>query len=113
MFELLRSTQEVIDAPLARPLKIEGGQVKFSNVTFGYNPDRIILRNISFEAPAGQTIAFVGATGSGKSTIMRLIFRFYDIEEGSITIDGQNIKTVTQESLREAIGINLSRWSNS
>lgn len=105
MFDLLREEQEVIDAPGAGPLVITSGQVEFSNVTFGYQPEKIILKNISFVAPAGKTIAFVGPSGAGKSTIMRLLFRLYDVDDGSITIDRQNIKTVTQASLRSAIGI--------
>ena len=104
MFELLREEQEVIDAPGAGPLIVKRGQVEFNNVNFGYVPERVILKNVSFVAPAGKTIAFVGPTGSGKSTIMRLLFRFYDVEQGSISIDGQNVKTVKQDSLRNAIG---------
>lgn len=104
MFELLREDQEVVDMPGAGPLIISRGQVEFKDVTFGYTPERTILRNISFVAPAGKTIAFVGPTGAGKSTIMRLLFRFYDAEEGSILIDGQDIKSVKQDSLRSAIG---------
>lgn len=105
MFDLLREEQEVIDAPGAGPLIVKRGQVEFSNVSFNYTPDRDVLRNISFIAPAGKTVALVGASGSGKSTIMRLLFRFYDIEQGAILIDGQNIKTVKQDSLRRAIGV--------
>lgn len=108
MFELLREEQEIIDAPNAGPLILKSGRVEFNNVTFGYTPERTILRNISFIAPAGKTIAFVGPTGAGKSTIMRLLFRFYDVESGSIVIDGQNIKNVKQHSVRSAIGLLLS-----
>lgn len=104
MFELLREEQEVIDAPGAGPLIVKRGEVEFSNVTFGYNPERIVLRNVSFTVPFGKTIAFVGPSGAGKSTIMRLLFRFYDVEEGSIAIDGQDLKTVKQDTLRSAIG---------
>lgn len=104
MFDLLREEQEVIDAPGAGPLIVKRGQVEFTNVTFGYQPERTILKNVSFVAPAGKTIAFVGPTGAGKSTIMRLLFRFYDVEQGAISVDGQNVKTVKQDSLRNAIG---------
>ncbi|KAK0074926.1 hypothetical protein PV325_007636 [Microctonus aethiopoides] len=105
MFDLLREEQEVLDAPGAGPLIIERGQVEFANVTFGYSPEKIILKNVSFTVAAGKTIALVGPSGAGKSTIMRLLFRFYDVEQGSISIDGQNIKTVKQDSLRGAIGV--------
>ena len=105
MFELLREEQEILDSLNAGPLILKRGQVEFNNVTFGYTPERTILRNISFIAPAGKTVAFVGPTGAGKSTIMRLLFRFYDVENGSIIIDGQNIKNVKQNSLRSAIGL--------
>lgn len=104
MFDLLKEEQEIIDAPGAGKLEIKRGQVEFSNVSFCYTPDKMVLQNISFIAPAGKTIAFVGPSGAGKSTILRLLFRFYDIDEGSILIDGQNIKTVKQNSLRSAIG---------
>lgn len=105
MFDLLKEEQEIIDAPGAGELEVKWGQVEFSNVSFSYTPDRVVLRNISFIAPAGKIIAFVGPSGAGKSTILRLLFRFYDIEEGSILIDGQNVKTVKQSSLRNAIGV--------
>lgn len=105
MLDLLKESQEVIDAPNARNLVLKGGQIEFKNVSFSYNPDRAILRNISFTVPAGKTVALVGASGSGKSTIVRLLFRFYDVDEGGILIDGQNLKTVTQDSVRKAIGI--------
>ncbi|KAL6261955.1 hypothetical protein P5V15_007039 [Pogonomyrmex californicus] len=105
MFELLRQEQEVIDAPGAELLDVKHGQVEFSNISFGYTPEKLVLRNISFIVPAGKTIALVGPSGAGKSTIMRLLFRFYDVEQGAILIDGQNIKTVKQESLRSNIGV--------
>lgn len=108
MFELLREDQEVIDAPGARLLDVKHGQVEFLNVSFGYTPEKLVLRNINFTAPAGKTVALVGPSGAGKSTIMRLLFRFYDVEQGAILIDGQNIKTVKQESLRKTIGIFIS-----
>ncbi|PBC28742.1 ATP-binding cassette sub-family B member 6 [Apis cerana] len=105
MFDLLREEQEIINAPGAGPLIIKRGQVEFANVTFSYTSEKIILKNISFVVPAGKTIALVGPSGSGKSTIVRLLFRFYDVEQGAILIDGQNIKTVTQDSLRRSIGV--------
>ena len=105
MFELLKEEPEVVDAPDAIELPAVEGRVEFSNVTFGYSPDRTILKNISFTVPAGKTVALVGPSGSGKSTIIRLLFRFYDICGGTISIDGHNIKTVKQESLRQAIGV--------
>lgn len=104
MFELLREEQEVIDAPGAGLLDVKRGQVEFSNVSFGYTPEKLVLRNVSFVVPAGKTLALVGPSGAGKSTIMRLLFRFYDVEQGAILIDGQNVKTVKQESLRNNIG---------
>nr|XP_033335855.1 ATP-binding cassette sub-family B member 6, mitochondrial [Megalopta genalis] len=105
MFDLLREDQEIIDAPGAGPLIVKNGQVEFSNVTFGYSPEKIILKNVSFIVSAGKSVALVGPSGAGKSTIVRLLFRFYDIEQGAILIDGQNIKTVKQDSLRRAIGV--------
>ncbi|KZC11789.1 ATP-binding cassette sub-family B member 6, mitochondrial [Dufourea novaeangliae] len=105
MFDLLREEQEVIDAPGAGPLVIKRGQVEFSNVTFSYAPEKVILKNVSFVVPGGKTVALVGPSGAGKSTIIRLLFRFYDVEQGAILIDGQNLKTVKQTSLRRAIGV--------
>ncbi|CAG9770126.1 unnamed protein product [Ceutorhynchus assimilis] len=105
MFDLMKEEEDIIDAPGAGPLVIKKGIVEFSNVTFSYVPERLVLKNITFSVPHGKTVALVGPSGSGKSTIIRLLFRFYDIETGSIIIDGQNIKTVTQESLRRAIGV--------
>uniref|UniRef100_V5GJI0 ATP-binding cassette sub-family B member 6 n=1 Tax=Anoplophora glabripennis TaxID=217634 RepID=V5GJI0_ANOGL len=105
MFDLLREEQEVIDAPGAGPISVKRGAVEFNNVTFGYLPERLVLKNVTFSVPSGKTVALVGPSGSGKSTVIRLLFRFYDVETGSIIIDGQNIKTVTQESLRRSIGV--------
>ena len=105
MFELLDINAEVRDPIDARSLKIENGVVEFKNVSFGYSEDRGILRNISFTVPAGQTVAIVGPSGAGKSTISKLLYRFYDVSSGSITIDGQDIQSVTQQSLRDAIGV--------
>jgi ATP-binding cassette subfamily B protein len=105
MFGLLAQHREVADAPDARPLVARGGAVRFDNVRFGYDPDRIIVHGVSFEIPAGRKVAVVGPSGSGKSTLARLLFRFYDVDAGSISIDGQDIRRVTQQSLRQSIGI--------
>ena len=105
MFRLMDTPVEVRDAPSAPALLIRRPTVAFDNVTFGYDKDRIILHSLSFEVPAGGHVALVGPSGAGKSTIGRLLFRFYDPWEGSILIDGQDIATVTQASLRAAIGI--------
>ena len=105
MFGLLDEHAEVQDAPGAKPLVARGGEVRFEHVSFRYNPDRAILDDIDFTIPPGKTLAVVGETGAGKSTLSRLLFRFYDVSGGRITIDGQDIRDVTQESLRAAIGI--------
>lgn len=105
MFDLLAEAREVEDAPDATPLATRGAAVRFENVDFHYDAARPILRGIDFEIPAGETVAVVGTTGAGKSTLARLLFRFYDVTGGRITIDGEDIREVTQESLRRAIGI--------
>ncbi|WP_127145723.1 ABCB family ABC transporter ATP-binding protein/permease [Pelagibacterium montanilacus] len=105
MFALLDQPPEIEDAPDARPLAISGPVLRFDDVHFHYDPDRPILRGVSFEVPAGKTIAVVGPSGAGKSTISRLIFRFYDAIEGRIEIDGQDVRSVTQQSLRAAVGM--------
>ncbi len=110
MFRLLRVPSDVTNRPgvaeLAAHLS-EGpaGEVRFENVAFGYGPDRAILRGVEFAVPAGRKLAIVGPTGAGKSTISKLLFRFYDVADGRITIDGQDIRDVTQQSLRSAIGV--------
>jgi len=105
MFRLLDQDPEILDKPGAEPLAIAGPVIRFEDVSFHYDPERPILKSVSFEVPAGQTIAIVGPTGAGKSTISRLLFRFYDVTGGRITIDGQDLRDVTQESLRSAIGM--------
>ena len=105
MFGILDQTPEIEDVPGAQPLKVTAGDVRFENVDFAYDPERPILRGVSFEAPAGHTIAIVGPSGAGKSTISRLLFRFYEPAGGRILIDGQDIRAVTQSSLRAAIGM--------
>ncbi|WP_052120374.1 ABCB family ABC transporter ATP-binding protein/permease [Inquilinus limosus] len=105
MFSLLGVPQEVTDAPGARPLQVQGGTVSFTDVEFGYDPRRAILKGVTFTVPAGHTVAIVGPTGAGKSTISRLLFRFYDVTAGAVRIDGQDIRDITQASLRGAIGI--------
>ncbi|HWA70424.1 MAG TPA: ABC transporter ATP-binding protein/permease [Rhizomicrobium sp.] len=105
MFRLLNQPREVTDKPGALPLHVTGGEIKFDNVVFGYDPERIVLKGISFTVPAGKTVAIVGPSGAGKSTISRILYRFYDIRSGQVTIDGQDIRDVTQESLRSVIGI--------
>ncbi len=105
MFLLLEKSPEIDDRPGARPLVVAGGTIRFEDVGFAYDPDRQILRDVSFEVPAGKTVAIVGPSGAGKSTISRLLFRFYDVQSGRITIDGQDIRDVTQTSLRDAIGM--------
>ena len=105
MFSLLDEDEEVTDKPSAPAIDIKGGEVVFSDVSFAYDPRRAILDGVSFTIPAGNTVAVVGASGAGKSTISRLLFRFYDVSAGKIEIDGQDIRDVSQNSLRGAIGI--------
>jgi ABC-type transport system involved in Fe-S cluster assembly fused permease/ATPase subunit len=105
MFALLEREREVADAPGATPLQVTHGAVRFDHVDFGYDSNRPILHDLSFEIPPGKTVAVVGPSGAGKSTLARLLYRFYDIGAGRITIDGQDIREVTQSSLRQAIGI--------
>jgi ATP-binding cassette subfamily B protein len=105
MFELMAVQPKVVDDPLARPLQLIRGSIKFEDIQFGYTPDREVLKDVGFSVPAGHKVAVVGASGSGKSTLVKLLFRFYDPDAGRITIDGQDIREVTQSSLRRVIGI--------
>ncbi len=105
MFTLLEQPAEVKDAPDAKPIAVTGGRVELDNVVFGYDSERQILNNVSIVAEPGETVAIVGSTGSGKSTIGRLLFRFYDVHGGSLRIDGQDIREVTQTSLHDCIGV--------
>jgi len=105
MFALLHEPAEIVDRPGAKTLRVREGEIKFENVSFAYDPERPILKNVSFEVPAGKMVAIVGPSGAGKSTISRILFRFYEISRGKVLIDGQNIRDVTQASLRAAIGM--------
>jgi len=105
MFKLLDVEQEVVDVPDAPDIEVAGGEVRFENVNFGYDPRRPILKDVSFAVPPGKTVAIVGPSGAGKSTISRILYRFYDVGEGRVLVDGQNIREVTQDSLRATIGI--------
>jgi ABC-type transport system involved in Fe-S cluster assembly fused permease/ATPase subunit len=105
MFSLLRQPAEVEDSPNARPLNVERGEIVFEDVVFSYERDRTILKGINFRVPAGKTVAVVGPSGAGKSTLSRILYRFYDIQSGRVTIDGQDLRDVTQASLRASIGI--------
>jgi ATP-binding cassette subfamily B protein len=105
MFGILARPSEIKDAPDATPLQVTAGAIRFEDVRFAYEPARPILQGLSFEVPAGRTVAIVGPSGAGKSTISRLLFRFYDVTGGRISIDGVDIRDVTQGSLRNSIGM--------
>ncbi|MCG5513560.1 ABCB family ABC transporter ATP-binding protein/permease [Ectothiorhodospira shaposhnikovii] len=105
LFGLMDKPPKVVDRPGAGALVADGGEIRFTDVCFGYGPDRRILDRVSFHVPAGHKVAIVGASGAGKSTLARLLFRFYDVDQGSICIHGQDIRDVTQDSLRAAIGV--------
>jgi ATP-binding cassette, subfamily B, heavy metal transporter len=105
MFAILGRKPEIEDRPGAEPLTVKHGAIRFENVSFAYDPEREILKGLTFDVPAGHTVAVVGPSGAGKSTISRLLFRFYEVSGGRISIDGQDIRDVTQKSLRMAIGM--------
>jgi ATP-binding cassette, subfamily B, heavy metal transporter len=105
MFDLIDTPPEIVDKPGAPALAVSGGALMFEDVLFGYDPDRQILNGVTFSIPPGATLAVVGPSGAGKSTIARLLYRFYDVTGGRITIDGQDLRDVTQSSLRASIGI--------
>ncbi|KAI8334702.1 P-loop containing nucleoside triphosphate hydrolase protein [Chlamydoabsidia padenii] len=105
LFDLENQTPLVVDAPDAKEFVYKGGEIRFENVTFGYHPTQPILNNLNFVIPAGSKAAFVGHSGCGKSTILRLLFRFYEPQSGNIYVDGQNIKDVTMDSLRKGMGV--------
>jgi ATP-binding cassette subfamily B protein len=105
MFSLLDVPAEVRDAPDAVPLALGAGEIRFEDVRFGYRPDREILKGVSFTVPPGRMLAIVGPTGAGKSTISRMLFRFYDVTGGRVLVDGQDVRGMTQQSLRAAIGV--------
>ncbi len=105
MFGLLDKNPEIKDKPGAKPLVVKEGRVTFENVSFHYDPDRPILKNVTFEVPPGKMVAIVGPSGAGKSTLSRILFRFYDVSAGRVLIDGQDIREVTQTSVRAAIGV--------
>jgi ATP-binding cassette subfamily B protein len=105
MFNVLSRSPEIKDVPGAKPLIVTSGNVRFEDVQFAYEAERLILKGVSFEVPAGKTVAIVGPSGAGKSTISRLLFRLYDVSSGKILIDGQDIRNVTQSSLRASIGM--------
>ncbi|MEX2165724.1 MAG: ABC transporter ATP-binding protein/permease [Methyloceanibacter sp.] len=105
MFALLNEPPEIVDRKGAKPLSVDKGEIEFENVSFAYEPERSIFKDLSFAVPAGKMVAIVGPSGAGKSTISRILFRFYDIADGRVLIDGQDIRNVTQDSLRAAIGM--------
>jgi ATP-binding cassette subfamily B protein len=105
MMDVLAVSPEVADRTGARDLAVEGATIRFENVRFGYDPDRVILEGLTFEVPAGKVVAIVGPSGAGKSTVSRILLRFYDVWDGRVSIDGQDIRDVTQTSLRAAIGV--------
>jgi ATP-binding cassette subfamily B protein len=105
MMDVLSEQPEVADRPGAVPLQVAGGTIRFEGVRFRYEPERLILDGLTFEVPAGKMVAIVGPSGAGKSTVSRILLRFYDVSGGRVTIDGQDIRYVTQASLRAALGV--------
>ena len=105
LFTLLDMEPEIKDAPAAKPLRVSGGTIRFARVTFSYDADTPAIHDVSLEAPAGKTVALVGPSGAGKSTVMNLIPRFYDVDSGSVQIDGQDVRDVTLDSLRRHVAL--------
>jgi len=105
MFDVLAVDPEIADQKNAPVLKVDKGEIEFDHVSFSYDPLRPILKDVSFKVPAGKTVAIVGPSGAGKSTISRILFRFYDISAGAVSIDGQDIREVSQKSLRASLGM--------
>ena len=105
LFNLQKVNVQVKDKPDAKPLLLTKGEIKFENVSFGYRPDRPIIKNLNLTIPAGKKVAIVGPSGCGKSTILRLLFRYYDVQEGRILVDGQDLRDVSLDTLRRAIGV--------
>jgi ABC-type transport system involved in Fe-S cluster assembly fused permease/ATPase subunit len=105
MFELLKTDPKVQDEDAAKELRVSEGRIEFKSVSFAYDEERPILKDFSFSLEPGEKVAIVGSSGAGKSTLAKLVFRFYDVTQGDILIDGQSIKTITQHSLRQAIGV--------
>jgi ATP-binding cassette subfamily B protein len=105
LFQLLREKPEISEPPGLPPLAVSQGEVVFDHVSFAYEPNRPILHDVSLRIPPGKTVAVVGGSGSGKSTLARLLLRFYDVGSGRITVDGQDIRSISTRSLREAIGV--------
>ena len=105
MIGLIDTETEIADSPGAKPLALAGAHVRFEHVDFSYEPRRQILHDVSFDLPPGRKLAIVGHSGAGKSTLSRILYRFYDIGAGAVTIDGQELRDITQASLRRAIGI--------
>ena len=105
LFDLLDAEAEIKDAPHALPIQLTQGKIEFQNIYFHYTPEKLILKDVSFTVSPGETVALVGPSGAGKSTIIRLLFRFYDVQDGAILLDGQDVREVTQSSLRQAIGV--------
>lgn len=105
LLELFQTKPTIVDRPDAKPLKLANGQVEFNDVSFAYDKRKPTLKNVSFVVPSGKTVALVGETGGGKTTILKLIDRFYDCKSGGISIDGQDIRDITLESLRASIGV--------
>lgn len=105
LFDLLDSEAEIKDSPHAQPIHLTQGKIEFKKVYFHYTPEKLILKDVSFTVPPGETLALVGPSGAGKSTIIRLLFRFYEVQDGAILLDGEDVRDMTQSSLRQTIGV--------